>query len=455
MSVRRSITFSLVLLAAGCRPAVDVDVSKPEAFARHAVLQPASGAKLQRVTLPPALLAASQRRDLGDIRLFDARGRLVALAMLDRGALGTPRRTVELPVYPVLGGGEDLKNSHLTIQVQDGGTAQAVTVDRTTADPQGRMPAVLLDTRALREPIDAIALEADIRAGRPVPLTLLTSRNLKDWEPLAEKVLFRPSGGGPLLGGVEVPLNGAELQGRFVGISWTGPGGFALTGASAITAGSAQAQRIALPADPLSLTDAHQLQFTLPDNDRLATIRVTPSAADGIVPVRLSGRSPGRDSWSLVAVATLSADPAATTIDLPATPFASYKLDADRRTAGFSAAPKVELLFDPVDLLVVLSGTPPYRLSVGQSAAAPNTLTLAEIAPAGTINNLAALPRATLAGADVQTTGVQLQGQLADGSQDRRKPILWTALLLGTLVLAFAAFQLLRTGRAGSPERTD
>lgn len=440
----------LLLLVAGCRPAAEDDVSRPDAFARQAVLQPAAGGNLQRVTLPGALVAAAQRRDLGDIRVFDAEGRRVPLALLDADALPGPQRTVDVPVYPVLGGGETLQDAHLTIRVEDGGTAQAVTVDRAApAAGQSRMPAVLLDTRGVREPVEAIALRADIPPGRPVAVTLLTSANLKDWTPLAEKVLFRPAGGGPLLNGAQVPLNGADLEGRFVGVSWTGPGAVAVTGARATTAPSGDARRTALRAAPLSLTDAYTLQFTLPDNSRLAAIRLTPSPGDGIVPVRLHGRRPGRDDWSLVAAATLSADGPASTIALPAVPFAAFKLEADRRTAGFTAAPRVELLFDPVDLLVALRGTPPYRLAIGQPAAPPSYLSLREIAPGGTPLDLAGLPRATLALADEGAPGLTLQGPPADAAGDRRKAVLWLALLLGALVLAFAAFRLLRASRSG------
>jgi hypothetical protein len=199
--------------------------------------------------------------------------------------------------------------------------------------------------------------------------------NLKDWEPLAEKVLFRPAEGGPML-------------------------------------------------------------------------RVTGAPADGVVPVRLYGRNPGRDTWSALAAATLSPERGASTIELPAAPMAGYKIEADRRTAGFSAAPRVELLFDPVELLVALSGTPPYRMAVGQPGARPKFLTLTEIAPADASVDLARLPRATVASSDEPPPTIPVQGQAADGTQDMRKLVLWTALLLGTLVVACAAFRLVRSSRS-------
>ncbi|WP_205479490.1 DUF3999 family protein [Sphingomonas arenae] len=451
MRALAAFTLLLVVVASGCRQAPAVDVSKPEAYARQAALEPAPGGKLQRVTLPPALLAAAERRDLGDVRVFDARGRLVALAMLPVAAGAEGSRRVDLPVYPVLGGNEALQNSRLTIRVEDGGAAQAITVDQSARSAGGkRMPAVLLDSRAVREPVDAIALRVDVPVGRPVPLTLLTSSNLKDWEPLTEKVLFRPNERAPLLGGARVALDGADLRGRFVGVSWTEPGSIAVKGASAILAAPPGARRVAVRAESPALTDAHQLQFELPANGRLAAIRVTPAAADGIVPVRLYGRSPGRDAWTALGSATLSGEGGAGIIALPDVRMASYKLEADGRTAGFSTAPEVELLFDPVELLVAFSGTPPYRIAVGQAAAKPNFLTLAEIDPSGAPLNVGALPRATVDGASDAPPAIPLQGKAAGGMEDMRKPFLWAALLIGTLVLAFAAFRLLRASNAGS-----
>jgi hypothetical protein len=45
---------------------------------------------------------------------------------------------------------------------------------------------------------------------------------------------------------------------------------------------------------------------------------------------------------------------------------------------------------------------------------------------------------------------VAVQSGRADGSLEPRKLVLWTALLLGTFVLAFAAIRLLRATTSGS-----
>jgi hypothetical protein len=124
-------------------------------------------------------------------------------------------------------------------------------------------------------------------------------------------------------------------------------------------------------------------------------------------------------------------------------------LEADSRTAGFSSAPKLELLVEPVELLVALSGTPPYRLAVGNADAPSTFLTAIEIAGQIDQRKLDGLPRARLVASGPMPV-VAVQSGRADGSLEPRKLVLWTALLLGTFVLAFAAIRLLRATTSGS-----
>ena len=445
MKARAALLVLLIGTAVACDSVPETNPSKPEAFAKLTALEPAAGGRLQRVTLPPAMVMAMRRGDLGDVRVFDARDRVVPLALVDRVADG-PRRGVEVAVYPVIGAADDLATSDLSIRVEGNGVTQAVTMNRSTSISGA---AVLLDTREVRDPASAIVLQADIPVGRPITLTLLSSANLKDWDRLATKVLFRPADGSALLGGAEVALDGVDLRDRYIGISWGGVSGVKLTGASVITSAVRPGARTKVATTTPSLTNPHQVSFDLPPMARLSGIRVTPARGDGVLPVELHGRDRAERPWALLATTTLQPEGGANTFELEGLPMmASYRVTADKRTAGFSAAPKLELLFDPVELLVALSGTPPYRLAAGQAGAPANYLTLDEIAPEGGTLDLDALPQAKLAAAAETPPVVTLQSGATDGALDPRKLALWAALLLGTLVLAFAAFKLLRANSA-------
>jgi hypothetical protein len=448
----RTLVLALITLAAASCDQPSVDPSKPEAYALQIPLEPAPGERLQRVTLPAQALATLRRDDFGDIRLFDSRGKVVPIAFLNDEARAS-QRTLKVPVYPVVGPASALGSSALSIRIEDGSAAHVVTVDSGPPPVNGATPpaAVLLDTRGLRESANAIVLDADIPADKPVTVTLVTSANLKDWAPLAQKVLFRPGKGSALLGGATVALPGVDLRDLYVGISWGPAAGVAVKGASVVTSSVAPPARVAVATSAVSLVDAHELRFDLPDMARLAAIRLTSLGSDGVIPVKLFGRSPAADTWVLLSATTLRPGDGANVLEFAGPPLASYRLQADSRTAGFSAPPRLELLFEPVQLLAALSGTPPYRLAVGQEAAPPAYLTLAEIAPHGTPPKLASLPQARLAPPTGPAPVIALQASRPGGGLEPRKLVLWAALLMGTSVLAFAAIRLLRATATTAP----
>ena len=281
-------------------------------------------------------------------------------------------------------------------------------------------------------------------------LTLQTSTNLRDWEPLAEKVLFRPADSPALLGGARVALSGVDLHDHYVGISWGGATGVTLRGAIVTTSTAVPPVRTAVATSGVSLSETHELRFDLPDMVPVAAFRLTETGPDGVIPVKLFGRDDAQAPWTLLAAATMRSGTAGTVLELSSPSMRSYRIEADSRTAGFSAAPKLELIFYPVELLVALSGVPPYRLAAGQSAAPPSYLTCAEIAPQGNPPKLAELPLASVAEPSGQPPVVALAAGPADGALEPRKLLLWAALLLGTLVLSFSAIRLLRATSAGA-----
>lgn len=451
MNIRTLTLVLIVMTATSCNQTPGADASKPGAYAALFPLEPAKGGSLQRLTLPAVALVALKRADLGDVRVFDSSGRTVPLALVEGGATDDSRHQVSVPVYPVVGPANALGKSGLSIRIEDDGVARVVTVgsspplDRRAALP----PAVLLDTHALQEHANTIVLDAEIPASQPVTLTLLTSANLKDWKPLAEKTLFRPTDGPKLLGGAEIALPGVDLHGRYVGITWSDPAGVKLRGASVTTSAIARPARFAIATSAVPLANAHELRFDLPDMARLAAVRLIESGPDGVIPVKLYGRDQTNDPWTLLSATTLRPGSGGNVLDHSGPPMASYRLEADRRTAGFSTAPKLELLLDPVELLVALSGTPPYRLAVGLAAAPASYLTLAEIGPQAPPAELANLPQAKLAG-PLDPPVIALEAGAADGALEPRKLVLWAALLLGTLILAFAAIRLLRVAAVGA-----
>lgn len=453
MSSRKLWMAMLAFTAASCGKAPPADPAKPSAYAIQLPLEPAPGGALQRLALPADVLVAVRRADLGDIRVFNGRGKIVPIALVGAGS-SVPQHRASVPVYPLSGPTGALGQPGLSIRIEDRNVARVVTLNAASLPTSRTTPssAVLLDTHGLREPVQAIALDMDIPAGNPVALTLLSSTDLKSWEPLAEKILFRSADGSVLLGGATVTLPGIDLNGRFVSIDWGDASGVVVRSASVMTASTAPPARIVVATTSASLADAHEMRFDLPDVARLAAIRVTQAESDGVLPVKLFGRRQGEDPWRLLAATTLRAGYGPSLLNLSGQPMTSYRLVADGRTAGFSAPPRLELLFDPVELLVALYGKPPFRLAAGLAAAPANYLSLAEMAPWHSLK-LAGLPQAILAVPAGPRPIVTLRAGTPSGAFDQRKLVLWAALLSGVLVLAFAAIRLSRASMASSLQK--
>ena len=283
-----------------CQRAPVVDPDKPESYAVQIPFVPAAGGYLQRLTLPAAALAVIKRADLGDVRVFDGKDRLVPLALLGDAWAGAQHSTV-VPVYPIVGPAHALGHSALSIRVEGDSPGKVVTVDTAGSVPDsGALSAdVLLDTHDVQEPANAIMLDIDVPKGQTVTLTLLSSVNLKQWDPLAEKVLFRPADGAPLLGGGKVALSGVDLHGRYVGVSWGGASGVSLIGASVVTSAVASPSRVAIGTAGATLANPHELRFELRDMARLSAIHLTEAGSNGVIPLKLYSREQADDPWTL------------------------------------------------------------------------------------------------------------------------------------------------------------
>jgi len=434
----------LLMALAGCSGAPAANPDQPDAYALHLPVTPAQGNSIQRIALPAQALVAVQREDVGDIRLFDAQGRRMALALADNASL-VGRRTFAVPLFPVTGPSGVTGQQDLHIRIANGTAVRVVTVDSTVPREEGTASplssAALLDTRAIAQPAQAIVLDATIPSGRPVTLTLQSSANLRDWQPLAETTLFRPEGSDKILGDGRLSLDAVDLAGRYVVVRWQGSDSVAVRAASVETAAIPLAPSVEVEATAPVLDTPHQLRFALPATAPIDGIRLRQSAKDGVLPLRLFGRANAEQPWRLMSAATLRSGESGVLLTGLSPTMRQFKVEADQRTAGWSAPPRLSLRFRPVTLIADLSANPPYRLSVGQAQAAPSYLDMRALVPDPRAS-LTTLPAARVDGTGQPPPIVMLVAPDADGPLAPRKLALWGALLIGTALLGFVAWRL-------------
>ncbi len=431
------------LLAAACTSKQPPGADVPEAYAVQLAVTPAPGGGAQRIALPAVALVALRGASWGDVRVFDQRGRSMAIAL--EGELTGPESApsfLEIAATPIKAAEANLGDNQVSVRIEQGG--QAVGVEAGRASTAAPSEAVLLDTRSIVRPVDAIFIRATLPKYVAATVAIEASSDLKEWDLLGEKVLYRTDDNPEspdVLANSRFALHGADLRDRYLKLSWTSAPGVEVTGATVAMPPVRVQPRIALPTKGAALPSPHELAFAVRFSTRLAAIRVTETGPDGPVPVTLYGRDGPDRPWSVLAEGVLRQDGKPVELELSGAKFDSYKLVADSRTAGFSRAPRLDLVVEPLTLLAVFNGQAPYRLASGNPLAQNRRLSVQDVA--GSAEKAVSLPTASVDPGTARGP-IDVDPAVGQAARSSRQLVLWLALLAGTAVLAFAVWRLMR-----------
>lgn len=470
---------------------------QPQAYALRLPLTLAPGASLQRLALPAQVLIKLQTPSYSDLRIFNAQGQPVAMALARAQPSLTTRQQRTLMAYPVLGpataaGLDGLslrieeRQGQRIVQINTGGAASVngtngisgisgISGSNNAASPAtpAQLLGALLDARAVSEPLVALALQADLPEAQPVTFTVQASRDLSHWRPLGQTVLFRA--GDTRLGESDMALDFADIKDHYLRITWTGAAGqpveAAVRGAT-LTTSSRSASRPPVEAAlaPPALTDAHTLSFSLPFATPLTALRITPPGSDVLIPLRVLGRNERSQPWVPLASSVLfrlqTAGGVQTSgpVALPGLAFRELQLKADAKTPGFGAPPAISLQFEPVQIVFLASGSGPFVLAAGRAGTAgaylpmaslmpdyrigqENTLPLAQVDLAGQPGAAGAPDQPGLGTAPSQSEPLVVAAPGTGDGLPLRSWVLWGVLLLGVLALALMAGVLFRQAR--------
>ena len=469
------------------------DANSPQSYAQRLPLATVPGAALQRVVLPAQVLAALQTADYRDIRIFNAQGQPVPMALAAGGSatvLAATEKQITLPAYPILGGAGasagTLAQEGLSLRIEEQQGRRVVQINTsagTPAAPSGQqLLGALFDTRTLGAPAVSLALDVDLPPAQPVSFQVATSRDLTHWSPLASTVLYRApaqngAAGAAQLGSSTIHLTGADLKDQYLRVTWAPAQGgvdlaanVALRGATVTTSRSAAAAarptvQVNLPAQ----NKPHELGFSLPFATPVAAIGITPQGSNVLVPVRVLGRNGNQQPWTSLAQAvvyslqTAGVDQRSAAITLPSYQGNSWRdirVEADTKTPGFTAPPAVSVEFDPVQLVFVASGDAPFTLAAGlpatdAQAAASAYLPLQSLVPGyqPAQENTLPLARTEVAAAGAANVPASVQAPDLSNKTSTKTMVLWGVLLAGVLALGLMAWALARqTRKVGAPD---
>jgi hypothetical protein len=428
-------------------PAIAAGGDEPAAYAERVPVTPTGGSPVQRLDLPASVLVAARSPDLADVRVFNAQGQAVPIA---RSAARAPhqQQNTALPVLPIMGAADALTVTGVSLRIDERQRAHVVRVDGTPQQSgESQLLGILLDTRRIQGPVSAISLDVATPAAQPVTFTIESSADLKDWQSVADKVIYRTSGE---IGRTSIGFPRRDLDGSYLRVTWRAASRLLapvnVKAAAAVTThrGTAPMPRVQLIVPPSA--GRHVIDFTLPFAAQVAALEIEPAGGDTVLSIRIFGRNQSEEPWTPVASGSLFRvtsdgqtrfNPA---FDMHGTRFRTLRIEADKRSDGFEAAPKIAVRLQPSQLVFLASGSSPFTLAAGRADAQAVFLPLSELTKASGLQVTADLPTATITAAPDPVVQVSASQQGTPWG----RITLWLVLLAGTALLAGMVWLLMR-----------
>lgn len=404
-------------------------------------------APLYRIALPEAAYRDT-RPDLADVRIFNASGETVPIAL---AAEPEPAREASPPVrlamFPLTSLSPRPPASRLKVQLADG-TWLAIDGDARAAVAERRVVAYLLDASVLKEPMHALLLDWEVLPAQEViRVRVEGSDDLREWRLLSGPTsLVRTQQDGRKLEQPRVPLAASRAKYLRV-ISADAP--FTLKSVFA------EFQERVSPADLVVKrvegtkgTRAGEAVYDLGGRLPVEAIRVIPGDANSVIAANLFVRDSADGTPSWVAQSTfyrLTRDGAeiespATHIRPRAARFWIVRTDPDK--GGFGATlPQIEVRWRAARIVFVARGDAPFTLAFGNHAAKSALLPVSSMVPGYEPHAEMTLPEAAIGA--VTRVPSALDGW-PEWVQDvsPRKLALWLVLIGAVLLLALMAWRL-------------
>lgn len=470
LNLSKSLAFLLVALVAYGHAA---EVDKPESYALRFALQTQTSAGLQRLALPSAALGAIQTSNLADIRVFNASGEAVPIALLPQRAETKPVSPRSFTIYPInvtekqradLGG--------MRLRIEEAGGRRVVTLDSAgKATPSAsavKQIGALVDSNQFVGKLDYLLVDAELPIGEPVPISVSASKDLKSWRTLADASPVFRFGGDGSPGNLRVALNGAALDREYLRIIWPTQAAFKLRSAQlAEMPAVAPIVRSELPLVAAVGSAPNELIASMPFATPVHALALRAGPGNALIPVRIHARNAKNEPWRFVTssviyrIAGNNSEAVNPPIEVNGLVAREIKIEADKNSTAFaSAVPSVQAIVNPVSLAFVASGSPPYALAVGRKDAKAIALPVSSLVPGYTEGSEAQLTLATVDASSMTKSPAAEPTALSTikekvGAPSERSLVLWGVLIVGVLLLGLIAWGLLKQSSNVKPPESN
>jgi hypothetical protein len=421
----------------------------PSEFRDRAPLTLPQVASMYRVALPEAAYRDG-RPDLADVRVFNARGEPVPIALASE-----PEPTRETPaparlaIFPLTSLDSPPAASRVQVRLADG-TSINVDADARAAVSERRLAAYFLDASGVKNPMHALRLDWEVLPTQEVVKARVeASDDLRTWREVAgPTMLVRMEQEGRRLDQPLIPLDGTRA--KYLRVVPVGAP-FALKSAFA------EFEERSRPADLAVKRVAGsagsrpgEVVYDIGGRFPVEAVRVIPADAHSVIATALFVRDGTESNPSWVGEATfyrLTRDGAE--IESLASPIrrrsARYWIvRTDPEKGGYGAAlPQLEVSWRAAQLVFVARGEGPFTLAFGDPSAKPALLPIASIIPGYEAHAELRLPEAAVGAI---ASGARPNDALPEWLQEvpPRNLALWAILVAAVVILGLMAWRLAR-----------
>jgi hypothetical protein len=431
---------------------------KPDDFAWSLPLETDPREGLQQLELDALVHQGLMRRDLGDVRIFNAAGESVpyAFAPIPQPPAATPD-PIALPIFPIHGErGARIEALDLKVQARADGTVVGLSTQPKGPERAGSRIGYLLDASAIKAPVAALRLDWTPPAtGTHVRVRIEESSDLDRWTTLVQAA--------PL---IDLQFRDQRLQRNRIAFAARTPKYLRVTfgeGEEPIALDRAWAEPAAAAAEPKRLwrevTGAqvagteNRFEYDLGGLFPVDRLRVDLPNANTVARVRIATRARTSEPWRPVTEAVVyrllrgGSEVASPDIAFGAVADRYWLLEADTRGGGLgSGVPSLHAGWIPRRIAFAARGAPPFRLAFGNGEAKPSAYPIATLVPSYEPGKVLDLPQARLG---APAPNAPSPAPPAD-KPDYRRWSLWAVLLLAVAVLAAMAYRLVRHMRTGA-----
>lgn len=442
----------MLAIAAACA-VLHAFADAPGDYASGAPLTPTGPDALQRFALPFEAYRDA-RRDLADVRVFNAKGEPVPIAVAAEPETAKEvARTVALPQFAVstLAASQGARGgAEVTVRTSDGTLVQIR--GKGTAGKTVVPAAYLLDASKLEEPLQALVFAWNAAPGtQVVRVSIEASEDLQNWRRVGSASLVRLESDGRVL---EQPRAAfAATKSKYYRVTWT-PGIFDLRGVQGeLEPAVKKAPRSILTVKAANGERPGEFVYDLGARLPIDAVRIVPGERNSVATFAIHARTGAGSEWTPVATSVFyrlvrdGNEVQSGPLEIAPRTAREWMARTDPQAGGVGGvAPRIEAQWRDAEVVFVARGDPPFRLAFGNPDAKSAWTPVSTLVPGYKRGDEMKIAEARLGA--IESGAVRGSNWPAWAAElGPRKLTLWAILLAAVAVLGFMAWRLSRQMR--------